>query len=43
MKKKIVFLTLSSIIVLALSFITNTKQMTEEETPRPTSIENSYI
>ena len=37
MKKKIVLLTLSSIIILALSFTTNTKQMSENEYPRITS------
>ncbi|MEK3979508.1 hypothetical protein MKY37_10570 [Psychrobacillus sp. FSL K6-2836] len=43
MKKKIVLLTLSSIVILALSFTTNIKHIGEEETPRPTSIGNSFI
>ncbi len=43
MKKKIVLLTLSSIVVLALSFTTNIKHISEDETPRPTSIKNSFI
>lgn len=43
MKKKIILLTLSSIVILALSFTTNIKHISEEETPRPTSIGNSYI
>ncbi|MEK3955569.1 hypothetical protein SAMN05421670_3311 [Psychrobacillus psychrotolerans] len=43
MKKKIVLLTLSSIVVLALSFTTNIKHISEDETPRPTSIDNSFI
>ncbi|MFB5086896.1 hypothetical protein PGC35_06680 [Psychrobacillus sp. PGGUH221] len=43
MKKRIVFLALSSMAILALSFTINSKQMVEEETPRPTTIENSYI
>ena len=43
MKKKIFFLTLSSIVILTLSFTTNIKHLAEEETPRPTSIKNSFI
>jgi len=43
MKKKIVLLTLSSIVILALSFTTNIKHIVEEETPRPTSINNTYM
>ncbi|SFM82936.1 hypothetical protein SAMN05421832_107155 [Psychrobacillus psychrodurans] len=43
MKKKIILLTLSSIVVLSLSFTINTKQISENELPRPTSIGNSYI
>lgn len=43
MKKKIVLLTLSSIVILSLSFTTNIKQMSENETPRPTSIIKSFI
>ncbi|SDN87593.1 hypothetical protein SAMN05518871_10878 [Psychrobacillus sp. OK028] len=37
MKKKIVLLTISSIVILALSFTTNIKQMSENELPRITS------
>jgi len=43
MKKKFLILVLSSTVILALSFTTNIKHISEDETPRPTSIKSSYI